>query len=279
MRKTVLLILTAMLVTACGTPERGIDAGDPQSRTQPEKYRAVGLVLEEGGAEPMLCLGTVNDSLPPQCGGLPIAEWDWDAISGEESAAGATWGTYEVVGNFDGRTFNLIEAGAPPDSPSGEGDSIEAACAEPSEGDPSLVSEADRLAAIKAAERSPSFAGAWIDYIDEPSEFTDPKDTILSLAFTGDLGGHEEEIREHWGGPLCVTEYEHPLTRLSEIQKELSGDAGRDLGLEVLFSDISVNRNLVEIGVVVIDADTREEIDERYGAGTVEVTAQLQPVP
>jgi hypothetical protein len=74
-------------------------------------------VLEEASADPVLCLGVVLDSLPPQCGGIPIVGWDWDAVSGEESAGGTTWGSFEVTGYYDGETFILIEAG--PSAPGG----------------------------------------------------------------------------------------------------------------------------------------------------------------
>ncbi len=39
------------------------------------------------------------------------------------------------------------------------------------------------------------------------------------------------------------------------------------------------DRGVVEVGVVVIDAATQGELDERYGQGAVEVRALLQPVP
>ena len=79
---------------------------------------AVATVLEEGDGPPELCLGGVAESYPPQCGGPEIAGWDWDALDGEESAQGTTWGMYTVEGTWDGETFGFTEAGAAPDDPS-----------------------------------------------------------------------------------------------------------------------------------------------------------------
>lgn len=280
MRTMALLSLTVVMLAACGTPEGPSDGGD-RVQVSEQKYRGTGTVLEEKNVDPVLCLGVVLDSLPPQCGGTTIVGWDWDAVSGEESASGTTWGDYEVTGFYDGETITLIEAG-PPRRQDSEDDSIEAGCPEPAGGwerpNPELLSEDDYQRAIKSSRREPDFGGAWVDYIDEPTEFTDPQDIILNLAFTGDLERHEEEIRRSWGGPLCVVEHEHTFQRIREIQQELHDVAAQEFDLEVLWSDASEYRNLVEIGVVVIDPATQQEIDERYGHGTVEVVAQLRPV-
>ena len=52
------------------------------------------MVLEQGTARTgrSLCLGGIRLSLPPQCGDVPIASWDWETVEGEESAAGTTLG-------------------------------------------------------------------------------------------------------------------------------------------------------------------------------------------
>jgi hypothetical protein len=288
MRKIALLSLTVLMLAACGTPERSTpisDRGDDESPQPPaseQKYRGTGTVLEERGADPVLCLGVVMDSLPPQCGGIPVAGWDWGAVSGEESASGTTWGGFEVTGFYDGEIFTLIEVG-PPRREEVEDDPIEAACPESAGGwerpDPDLSSEADYRKATKSSRREPDFGGAWIDYIDEPTDSTDPQDIILNLAFTGDLERHEAEIRQSWGGPLCVVEHERTFRHIRQIQKELHDVVAQELDLDILWSDASEYHNTVEIGVLVIDAATQKEIDERYGEGAVEVTAQLQPMP
>jgi hypothetical protein len=285
MRRIAALFLTLLLLGACGEPPAspgGSLRGSPQPSKSTQKYRTTGLVLQEENAEPMLCLGAVAESLPPQCGGPRIEGWNWDVVSGEESAAGVTWGSFEVTGLYDGDTFTLLEAG-PPSESSGDDDPIKTACPEPAGGwespNPALSSESDQINAIQAARQEPDFAGAWIDNLGEVSEFGDQSHVVLNVAFTGDLGVHEQQIRESWGGPLCLTQREHTLDRILEIQSELSGEVGRELGIEIIASDASETRSVVEISVVVIDAATQQKIDERYGEGTVEVTARLRPVP
>jgi len=66
---------------------------------------AQGLVLDAG--TPVLCLGAVAESAPPQCGGLPLVGWDWSAIDGWEQSASTRWGSYAVQGTFDGETFRV----------------------------------------------------------------------------------------------------------------------------------------------------------------------------
>ena len=82
----------------------------PTSIPAPGQVSAQGTVLQKDGDDAQLCLGAVAESYPPQCTGLPIAGWDWDAVDGEEAASGVTWGAYAVWGTWDGATFTLDEA-------------------------------------------------------------------------------------------------------------------------------------------------------------------------
>ena len=80
-------------------------------------------VLEQRGETPfpkhgaMLCLGAMAMSYPPQCGDVPIANWNWDAVEGEEKASGASWGQYHVVGTYDGEIFTVTHVGPYGDHP------------------------------------------------------------------------------------------------------------------------------------------------------------------
>jgi hypothetical protein len=142
-------------------------------------------------------------------------------------------------------------------------------CTEPEGGwestDPERTTERDKLLTVKAAEREPDSSGAWID------------GGILNLAFTGDLDEHETEVRETWGGPLCLSQYRNSHRRLSAIQ---SGprDVVERFNLDALWTDLDVIENTVLIGVVIIDPVTLAEIDRHYGAGTVTIHARLHPV-
>ncbi|MGH2591791.1 MAG: hypothetical protein ACRDGW_13485, partial [Actinomycetota bacterium] len=92
-----------------------IELVEPSPSEEPpissQLYEANTTILESRDHGPELCLGGVADSYPPQCGGVPIANWDWDLVDGEESASGTTWGNFHVVGNYDGSTFTVADAG------------------------------------------------------------------------------------------------------------------------------------------------------------------------
>jgi hypothetical protein len=72
-----------------------------------------GTVLQIEDQAPQLCLGAVAESYPPQCGGPEVVGWDWDAVDLEESASDVTWGTYAVVGTWDGTRFTVTQPAIP----------------------------------------------------------------------------------------------------------------------------------------------------------------------
>ncbi|RII95489.1 hypothetical protein DZF95_00970 [Clavibacter michiganensis] len=90
------------------------------------------MVIDYGdGAE--LCVGGIGESLPPSCGGPDIIGWDWADVDDEESQSGATWGTYEVFGTFDGASFTLTR---PPGFYDSHAANSAAPFPEPTPGDP-----------------------------------------------------------------------------------------------------------------------------------------------
>jgi len=268
-----------LLLGACGDPPA--DPADPGS-PEPGRYEADGTVLKslDHGAE--LCLGGIAESYPPQCSGLPIPNWDWSEVEGEESASGTTWGTFHVLGTYDGSAFTVLEVGAYEPPASGSVD-FTAPCAEPVGGwvsvDHARATDADLQAVMHAAESEPDSAGFWIDYVDEPSESTPDGRIIAIAAFTGDREGHEADLRELWGGPLCVTQHARTQAELNRIQEELGGEVGASLGIETTWSSGNVVDNRVEVGVVVAGEEVVAAVDDRYGAGAVLLVPALEPVP
>ncbi|MEA2433311.1 MAG: hypothetical protein QOG54_768 [Actinomycetota bacterium] len=216
-------------------------------------------------------------SLPPQCGGIPIENWDWGDVDDEETAAGVTWGEYRVVGSYDGSTFVVTKVESP-HSGSAEDDPIDTPCPEPAGGwdspDPSKESMSDFQTTSRAAERESDFSGIWIDYIGEPEEGTDVAPFIANIAFTGDIARHETEARLTWGGPLCMIELSRTHAELRRIQDEMDEFEG----IEMLWSDVDVTRGIVEVGVIVATHELRDELADRYGAGTVVLYPALIPV-
>lgn len=131
------------------------------------------------------------------------------------------------------------------------------------------------------ARAQSNHAGLWVDQpapSDDPADQeVPPEQVVLNVAFTGDLGRHEAELRQVWGGPLCVTQLPHTVSELIAIQDELRTGVVQELGLERLFSSVHESRSVVELGVVAVTDDQLREVERRYG-DAVEVTAALQPV-
>jgi hypothetical protein len=280
-KRSTAVALTGALLALGACAERGpqgpAEGGDPG----PQRYQADATVLESPDHGPELCLGGIADSLPPQCSGVPIANWDWDLVEGEESASGTTWGEFHLVGNFDGTSFTVLETGdyRPPESPAMD---FTPPCPEPAGGwvatDPSRTSEDDRIAAMLAAEAEQDSAGFWIDYTVEPSEGELGPDAIVVIAtFTGDLERHEADLRELWGGPLCVARQDRSSADLRRIRSELETEVGPALGLQMTWSATDVVRNRVEMGVVVAAPEVVAELTERYGDAVV-LWPALMPV-
>lgn len=286
MRRIFAAALAAVALSAACGPEPGApgNGGAPggDGPKQGDTYEATGMVLDDGSTVE-LCLGAVQESLPPQCGGIPIANWDWDDAPNEETAAGITWGTYHVVGTFDGTTFTVTEPPAEPTYPPDEGP-MESPCLEPEGGwqpsDPSRISQGDLDAAVAAARRSPDHAGVWVTYLEEPvtENNATPDNILLNVAFTSNLAEHEAELAAIWGGPLCVVEHELPLDELLKIQKQLQEIAQRH-DIDFLFSSTDERLGIVEIGVVISNEAFEQELAERFGPGVVDVQEALKPVP
>jgi len=102
-----------LLLSAC-TAGPGSSAA-PTSTTVPSDQRlenanpdlpdgrviGVGTVLDVGG-DVQLCLGAVAESYPPQCTGIPLDDWTWEGVDGNESSGDTTWGAYAVYATYDG---------------------------------------------------------------------------------------------------------------------------------------------------------------------------------
>jgi len=98
-------------VGGCGNDVIATTSGTPGDADR--RYTATAMVLESPDHGPQLCLGGVDESLPPQCGGPDIVGWDWESVSDEESRSGTTWGEYTVVGTYDSTRFtHRARAGA-----------------------------------------------------------------------------------------------------------------------------------------------------------------------
>jgi hypothetical protein len=292
MRRIVPLVLTpfALLLVACGA--QGPNAGGaattadepPPAVSEPDPgqlYEANATVLESKTHGPMLCLGVVLASLPPQCGDVPLAGWDWRAVGGEEEAGGTTWGMYGVVGRYDGETFTVTQVGPYEDDPSrfGTDPDTSTPCPEPAGGWTGLdhATQNDVGAAAAYARSQPDYVALWVTHL-RPAEL-EFGPVVVNAVFTGDVERHEAEIRKLWAGPLCVVARDVPSEReLAGIRKEAEASLD-ELGLRMLWSSGPDVEPVIEIGVVADpDGKGQAAFDARYGPGVVRVIPALEPV-
>ena len=227
-----------------------------------------------------LCLGGVRLSLPPQCAGIPVANWDWAAVGAEESRGGTTWGDYHVVGTYDGEVFTVIRAEAPARSFE-DPYRYELPCPEPEGGwvapDPPHNTQNDVAGARAYAGRQPDHVSSWVEHLEPEREEFGP--VVFVAVFTGDAERHEAELRKVWSGPLCVVGRDLPTEReLARIRSEVEARLP-ELGLELLGSGTGGFEPAVIIEVVVdVDGRAQALVDREYGPGIVRFVPALRPV-
>ena len=292
MRRTLALGLAplVLVVCACGAGERtaggtGTTGEEPPSTSTAAPaptglYEGNGTVLEAKDRGPELCLGGVLESLPPQCSGAPLIGWEWDRVEGEERAGGTTWGSYHVVGRYDGKTLTVTEAGPYEESAAfGTDPDFSSPCPAPNGGWEAFgVVTQDETEAVHAyAKRQPDYVTSWHTHLRPAEAEFGP--VVVNVVFTGNRERHEAEIREFWNGPLCVVERPGRSAReLAQIRKEAE-ESLPGLGLAMLWSSEAGVDSVIEIGVVVdVDGRGQAAFDERYGPGVVRLFPALTPV-
>lgn len=285
------LPLAVLWLLGCGAGDPaavsvGTDRSDESAPTVPPPdadrlYEASAIVLEADDG-PQLCLGGVALSLPPQCGDVPIAGWDWEAVEGEESSAGTTWGEFHVVGLYDGETFTVTEVGRFEDDELGTDTAdFSSPCPEPTGGwvvpEPVLATQEHADAASAYATSQPDYVTSWVTHLEKAQAEFGP--VVFNAAFTGAVADHETALRKIWEGPLCVVRREGPTANdLARIRKEVEADLV-GLGLTMLWSHGPSVEPTVEIGVVADRYGAAQAaFDERYGPGVVRVVPALRPV-
>ena len=295
-RGIVLALVLGAALTGCGDASSTTRPGPPAaSPTVPlaatGPVRTVTTVLDDGDG-PVLCLSGMADSRPPQCDGPAVADWNWADHPEAESAGGARWGSYVLVGRWDGTTFTSTEARAATDEDWGHEDvSFRTPCEKPDGGwavvDAATTSNSARGRAGRVAEALPDHGLLWVDqsinprwqdYLDGDwsmevqQALNDPALTVLNVGVTDDLERAEAKIREVWGGPLCVSKVANTLARLREVAEELRELPG-NLGPQ--FGTIS---NRADLPMIHDDGSVQAWVDEEYGKDVVVVTSALEPV-
>lgn len=278
--------------SADGSADPGRPAASPTAHLPADgPVRAVATVLDPGDG-PVLCLGDMAYSSPPQCDGPTVAGWDWAEHPEHESASGARWGSFALAGTWDGTTFTPTEArpATQDDWPHSDNSLPDTPCAEPDGGwvvvDPATTNQAARSAVTQAAEKLPDYGllwgdqsinPRWQDFLDGNSSpeveqaLNDPALTIINVGVTADPTGAETALRRVWGGPLCVYQLINTQQRLREVAEKLQDLPG---GLGAQFGTVS---NRVELRVIYDDESIQSWVDQEYGTDVVEVTSAFTP--
>ena len=220
---------------------------------------------------PRLCFG-VEFSLPPQCGsGLDLIDWKWSRVKGEESTGGTTWGTYRIVGRYDGTRITVTDVGRATGKRNRDLDvDFRTPCTTPAGGwirDPSNLGIPEFGVLTDIAEASPDYVTMWTDHSQGIE--------IKHFAFTGPPAAHRSELEALWGGPLCVVQFEHSREELFAAQAALDDPS---LRLDVVASWIDAPGNRVGAQAIVADRAAQRRLDKRFGQGVVKVTSVLEPV-
>lgn len=285
-------LLVCLSLAACGRPPTDPPfAQDPSPNTtatlsgdngSSALFEANATVLENDKGETNLCLGVILNSLPPQCGDIPLMNWDWDQVEGEERVGGVTWGgSYHVVGRFDGETFTLTDKPGPPAEHLNPADDFSSApaCEEPAQGwiEEGAVDQQVAGRALSSVRREPEYAAGWVTQLEPAAVDSDTGPVVLSAAFTGNLEKHEASLRQHWDGSLCIVRYERSMDELEQIRADVYAMLD-ELSVWMLTSDLDEIDNSINVHLIHIDEADREEMTERFGSETVQITTALRPL-
>jgi hypothetical protein len=289
MRRIAAGLVVPLALAACGSgpppaAEPPVTSPDPPAGAEPAPaplYEVSAMVLENERQGPMLCLGAILTSLPPQCGNVPITNWDWREVKDEERLMGTTTGSYHLVGRYDGETFTVEEIGPfdealrPPD---GSYPKATSPCREPEGGWVGLegATQEEASAAHAYARKQADYVSSWVTHL-EP-ELLEFSPVLVNVVFTDHVERHEAELRKLWPGPLCAVERDVPTAReLRRVRRQVEGSL-EELGLQMLWSSGPDLEPVIQLGVVADPGGRAQDaLDSRYGAGLVRIYRALRP--
>jgi hypothetical protein len=282
------MMAAGALLAGCATQaSTGAQPGSAKRSPVPVELIGQGLVLQDGSHGPQLCLGAIAFSLPPQCGGPDIANWDWNKVSGETSQRATTEGSYVVIGHFDraANVFRLTRPAIPSAQYQGPPVPLEpepvdlgTRCKEPAAGwgvvDTAKATDASLDRTSARAAQMAGYADLWLDQSRSANpEANDPRRLILNVAFTRDLKARERELRKTWDGALCVSKASRTEDGIERIQGQVEKAAGPAA------LSIAGRRGVVELRVIYDDGTLQDDFDRDYGKGVVRVSSALSPDP
>ena len=233
---------------------------------------------------PQLCLRAVTASSPPQCGGPDIPNWDWDKVDGQTSQSGTTHGAYLVIGHFDVAThtftltrpaINSKDYAGPPVLPEPGQRPLGTPCPKSAGGwrvvDTANTTDNSLDLTAARARKMVGYGGLWVDQsASARPEYNDPTQLILNVAFTHDLPARERDLRETWGGALCVSRALRTENELARIRDQAVAAARWQM------LSAGSGRDVVELQVIYDAGTLQDGFDGEYGQGVVRVSSALR---
>jgi hypothetical protein len=272
-RALVGLVALGLVAAACGQDGGDDRTESPAGTEGAQVYEGTFMVLESDAHGPALC-SMVLDSLPPQCGDLPLLNWDWDAVEGETTMNDTTWGRWHVTGTYSRDGFTLTEPPGPPESgdPAAPGETspdFSPACDQPDGADVPDGSDLWLQARINGAQTLvPDVVTMW--------QSQDPF-VVNYIVRPGSGPAATAALRQSYAGPLCVVEWDLPTeAELHALQDDVTDTEAREaLGPHATWSD--GRRGVVVAQVWALEPDVIDYAHDRWG-DRVELQGILQPV-
>jgi hypothetical protein len=265
------LLLTGLVVimSACSAEGNGGPASTAGGTSTPVAadgssvvYEASANVIESPEHGPVLCLGGVDDSYPPQCDGPALVGWDWATVDDEERANGSTWGIYHVVGTWDGERLTLTEPPGP--APPGAFETEFPPICD----DPTGDAATDPRQSLAMGD-IPDVVRSYISF--EPFTLS-----VVARPGTGDAV--TAAVRDRWAGLLCVVERDEPSRdELDQVYEEVIAlPEDSPLGVQI-GAHVGGTGPYVEVEVTVLTTEGQAYAEERWG-DLVHLTGVLRPV-
>lgn len=253
-------------------------------------------VIETGDSGVQMCVGAVSASYPPQCGGPSLLDWDWSEWTGSYEQFGEVhWGAFALTGRYDADAFTFQPTVIEPwrDDMVVDSDrsslSLVSPCAAPDGGwrvlDPARTTDETMQRATERARQLDGFAEVWVDRSRVPTAGADatpeqqlaetapsPAPTILNVRVVGDVEVATAQLREVWGGMLCVSEGTRTADELQAIMDDILAATPRD----ILSAAPDGLTGVVRIDVIYDDGTLQEQMDALYGSAVL-VESILKP--
>jgi hypothetical protein len=260
------------VIAACGSQTAG-PAGSAPAQTSESasptssvvdldrEVAARGMLMQTSStADVELCLGAVQTSYPPGCGGpRVVGKVDWEALEAE-SVAGRTWSSGDVwaVGHLDpdAGTAGTLTLTRPLSTTPPEGVTLPPQLTSPRF--PQLCDDpyagggrpgggtTDTQNAL--AEQLPTLEGYVGSWVSDGS-------SVFNVLVTGDATAARDTLRETWKGGLCVQQRDLPTEKdVRAAQDALSSLPG------LLSSSGNAPEGRLEVEVVVLDAATLDRV-------------------